>query len=273
MSELRYPNESREYREARDALFKEEQELVDKVKAVAARRRTLPLGGELKEDYIFQWANEGKVGKRVKFSELFGDMKTLLLYSFMFGPNWDHPCPSCTSLVDGFDRAAISVTADAAFAVVAKAPAQQLAAWAKSRGWSRIQLVSAEKTGYLRDYLGQRDDSDASLLPIMNVFTKPGGAIHHFWASELNSNFVDTIWAYWNLMDLTPDDIARFDRYNTAYKARFGFPFVICARRNKKEAILRAFPERLAHTRDEEIAAALKQIYEIARLRLEDLVV
>jgi 2-oxo-4-hydroxy-4-carboxy-5-ureidoimidazoline decarboxylase len=73
------------------------------------------------------------------------------------------------------------------------------------------------------------------------------------------------------LMDLTPDDIARFDRYNTAYKARFGFPFVICARKNKKEAILRAFPERLAHTRDEEIAAALAQIFEIARLRLEDL--
>jgi len=74
------------------------------------------------------------------------------------------------------------------------------------------------------------------------------------------------------LMDLTPDDIARFDRYNTAYKARFGFPFVICARQNKKEAILRAFPERLEHTRDEEIAAALAEIFEIARLRLEDVV-
>ena len=74
------------------------------------------------------------------------------------------------------------------------------------------------------------------------------------------------------LTDLAPDDIARFDRYNTAYKARFGFPFVICARQNKKEAILRAFPERLTHTRDQEIAEALRQIFEIARLRLEDLV-
>jgi 2-oxo-4-hydroxy-4-carboxy-5-ureidoimidazoline decarboxylase len=74
------------------------------------------------------------------------------------------------------------------------------------------------------------------------------------------------------LMDLAPDDIARFDRYNTAYKARFGFPFVICARQNKKEAILRAFPERLTHARDEEIATALGQIFEIARLRLEDLI-
>jgi Bacterial protein of unknown function (DUF899) len=48
MGELRYPNESREYREARDSLLKEEQELVDKVKSVAERRRSLPPGGELK---------------------------------------------------------------------------------------------------------------------------------------------------------------------------------------------------------------------------------
>jgi predicted dithiol-disulfide oxidoreductase (DUF899 family) len=98
MSELRYPNESREYRDARDSLLKDEQELVDKVKAVAAKRRKLPRGGQLKEDYVFQWANDGKVGKRVKFSELFGDKNTLLLYSFMYGPGWDNPCPSCTSL-------------------------------------------------------------------------------------------------------------------------------------------------------------------------------
>src|SRR6266478_5049341 len=70
MSELRYPNESREYRDARELLLKEEQELVDKVKFVAERRRNLPLGGQLKEDYLFQWANDGKIGKSVKFSEL-----------------------------------------------------------------------------------------------------------------------------------------------------------------------------------------------------------
>ena len=77
MSELRYPNESREYRDARESLLKDEQELVDKVKSVAERRRNLPLGGQLKEDYVFQWANDGKVGKNVKFSELFGDKDTL----------------------------------------------------------------------------------------------------------------------------------------------------------------------------------------------------
>jgi predicted dithiol-disulfide oxidoreductase (DUF899 family) len=85
-------------------LLKDEQEFVDKVKSVAQRRRNLPPGGQLKEDYVFQWANDGKVGMSVKFSELFADKNTLLLYSFMYGPGWDNPCPSCTSLVDGFDR-------------------------------------------------------------------------------------------------------------------------------------------------------------------------
>jgi predicted dithiol-disulfide oxidoreductase (DUF899 family) len=76
MSELLYPNESRAYREARDALLKDEQELVDKVKSVAAKRRKLLPGGQLKEDYVFQWANDGKVGKPVQFSELFGTKNT-----------------------------------------------------------------------------------------------------------------------------------------------------------------------------------------------------
>src|SRR6185503_4198182 len=131
MTELRYPNESREYRDARDALQKDEDELVEKVKALAEKRRTLPLGGELKEDYTFKWANDGKVGKSVKFSELFGDKDTLLLYSFMYGPNWDNPCPSCTSLVDGFDRSSYQVTRHAAFAAIGKAPADRINAWAR----------------------------------------------------------------------------------------------------------------------------------------------
>src|SRR5437868_6968641 len=88
MGEPRFPNESKAYRAARNALHKEEQNLIAKVKAVAAKRRTLPLGGQLKEDYVFKWANAGKVGKSVKFSELFGDKSSLLIYSFMFGPSW-----------------------------------------------------------------------------------------------------------------------------------------------------------------------------------------
>ena len=73
------------------------------------------------------------------------------------------------------------------------------------------------------------------------------------------------------LTDLSPEEVALFDRYNRDYKARFGFPFVICARLNKKDAILAAFPIRLQSTADTECATALAEIYKIARLRLADL--
>jgi predicted dithiol-disulfide oxidoreductase (DUF899 family) len=204
MSELRYPSESREYRDARDVLLKEEQALVDKVKSVAEKRRNLPRGGRLKEDYVFQWASDGKLGKSVKFSELFDDKSTLLLYSFMFGPNWDKPCPSCTSLMDGFDRTWYSVSRHAAFAAIAKAPADRINAWARERGWSQIPLVSGFQSSFQADYKCQ-GDSDDMQWPVMHIFMKRDGQIFHFWATETASNHVDTVWPYWNLMDFTPE--------------------------------------------------------------------
>ncbi|HYE59229.1 MAG TPA: 2-oxo-4-hydroxy-4-carboxy-5-ureidoimidazoline decarboxylase [Rhodothermales bacterium] len=71
---------------------------------------------------------------------------------------------------------------------------------------------------------------------------------------------------------LSPEEVTLFDLYNAAYHARFGFPFVICARENKKDAILSAFPVRLAHTAEEEVATALAEIAKIAWYRLADLV-
>lgn len=69
---------------------------------------------------------------------------------------------------------------------------------------------------------------------------------------------------------LSEAEIGAFDRYNAQYREKFGFPFVICARENKKDAILAAFPVRLKHTPDEEIGAALVEIGKIGRLRLND---
>jgi predicted dithiol-disulfide oxidoreductase (DUF899 family) len=204
MSEPQFPNESPDYRAARDLLLKEEQALVDKVKSVAAKRRNLPRGGQLKEDYVFQWANDGKLGQSVKFSELFADKNTLLIYSFMFGPNWDKPCYSCTSLVDGFDRCWYSVSQSAAFVAIAKAPAQRINAWARERGWSQIALVSGSDSSFQADYKCQ-EESDDMQLPMMHVFRKRDGGIFHFWATELAANHVDTVWPYWNLMDFTPE--------------------------------------------------------------------
>ena len=74
------------------------------------------------------------------------------------------------------------------------------------------------------------------------------------------------------LTDLSPDEVALFDRCNREYKARFGFPFVICARLSKKDATLAAFPARLQNSLESERATALTEISKIARLRLADLI-
>ena len=57
----------------------------------------------------------------------------------------------------------------------------------------------------------------------------------------------------------------------SGHRGKFGFPFVICARLNKKEAILKGFEMRLKNTREQEIQTALAEIGKIARLRLQDL--
>jgi allantoate deiminase len=69
---------------------------------------------------------------------------------------------------------------------------------------------------------------------------------------------------------LSPEEVTAFERHNAAYRERFGFPFVICARENRKDAILAAFPKRLQNAREQEIATALAEIDKIARLRMND---
>jgi 2-oxo-4-hydroxy-4-carboxy-5-ureidoimidazoline decarboxylase len=74
------------------------------------------------------------------------------------------------------------------------------------------------------------------------------------------------------LNKLSPEEINLFQKQNDTYKNKFGFPFVICARLNKKEAILAGFERRLKNSREEEIKTALEEIFKIAELRLRDLI-
>jgi len=69
---------------------------------------------------------------------------------------------------------------------------------------------------------------------------------------------------------LTPAEIVRFDALNSAYRARFGFPFVICAREHDKASILSDLSRRAQNERPKEIETALAEIAKIARLRLAD---
>ncbi len=71
---------------------------------------------------------------------------------------------------------------------------------------------------------------------------------------------------------LSPEEIEQFNAHNSRYRERFGFPFVICARENKKESILAGFAARTGNPREVEIATALNEISKIAYLRLRDLI-
>lgn len=73
------------------------------------------------------------------------------------------------------------------------------------------------------------------------------------------------------LAELSPAETESFRRHNAAYREKFGFPFIICARMNKKDAILEAFPLRLQNDAVVEMQAALDEIHKIAALRLHDI--
>lgn len=71
---------------------------------------------------------------------------------------------------------------------------------------------------------------------------------------------------------LSSEEVEWFQTNNAAYQTKFGFPFIICARLNKKEAILRGFKVRLQNSREQEIKTALEEIGKIAYLRLRDII-
>src|ERR1700730_9573037 len=147
---LHFPGESTEYRAARNALLTEEMELRRQIERVAAQRRALPVGGMISEDYQFAGENGP-----VKLSELFTpDKDTLAIYSFMYGPERERPCPGCTHLLDGLDGAVEHIGQRVNLAVVAKAPPPGRLAFARKRGWHRLRLLSTAANSYDRDYFG-----------------------------------------------------------------------------------------------------------------------
>src|ERR1700680_2939801 len=139
---VRFPNESKEYRAARDALLAEEIELRRHIERVAEQRRALPPGGEVKKNYAFMGENGP-----ASFADLFGDKNTLVVYSYMFGPQRERPCPMCTSLLSAWEGEVPDIVQRVALAVVARSPIERLVAFKRERGWHHLPLyqdISAE---------------------------------------------------------------------------------------------------------------------------------
>src|SRR5437016_2043363 len=134
-SRVRYPNESAEYRRAREALLAEEIELRRHIERVAEQRRRLPPGGEVPANYAF----DGEGGK-VACADLFGDKQTLVVYSYMFGPQRETPCPMCTSFMSTWEAKLPDVEQRVRLVFVARSPIERLIAAKKSRGWTRHKI-------------------------------------------------------------------------------------------------------------------------------------
>jgi predicted dithiol-disulfide oxidoreductase (DUF899 family) len=205
---ITFPNESTDYRAARNALLDAEVNLRSAIEEVAAQRRALPTGGEVTDDYVFTALD----GEPVKLSELFEDGKdTLMLYTFMYGEEATSPCPMCKSLIDGLNGELPHIEQHVNFAAVAAADEGKLSKLRADNGWKNVTLLSSRNTSYQQDYHGVFDQTSNSPAPMMNVFQRRDGKIHHFWGSESlfadvggQSRHVDLLWPLWAALDLTP---------------------------------------------------------------------
>ena len=202
---VRFPNESDEYRRARDALLAEEIELRRHIERVAEQRRALPSGGAVSKQYRF----EGENGPAA-FPDLFGDKQTLAIYSYMYGPKREQPCPMCTSLLSAWDGEAADVGQRIALVAVARSPIERLAAFKKERGWRQLKVYSDVSGDFTRDYVSA-DDAD---VPGFNVFTRRDGTIRHFWSGEMGAETADPgqdprgapdLMPLWTILDSTPE--------------------------------------------------------------------
>jgi predicted dithiol-disulfide oxidoreductase (DUF899 family) len=232
MEHLSYPNESADYRTARNALLDAEIALRRQIEEVAAMRRALPPGGEIPEDYVFERIGANQRPKKVHLSELFGDKPSVLLYSFMDGPERDRPCPGCTHMLDAIDGSAPHAEQRLPIYIVAKSPLVRLVEWARERGWRHLELLSVAGNNYSRDYFGDTSGFGPAMRaergyepgknwdePMYNVFQKDGETIRHFWGSELvfapeepgqNHRAGDLVDPLWGLLDMSPEGRGSF---------------------------------------------------------------
>ena len=200
-----FPNESAEYREARNALLVEEIELRRHLERVSAQRRALPPGGKIPKD--FELVSESG---QIRFSSLFGEKDTLLIYSMMFGPQRKAPCPMCTSFLTSWNGTAVNLRERVAIAVTARSPIERLIEFKKQRVFTNLPFVSDVSGEYTRIYVNENDDD----VPGFSVFTRRNGIVRHFYSGEMSGEMADPgqdprggpdLDPLWLMLDLTPD--------------------------------------------------------------------
>ncbi|HSI82516.1 MAG TPA: thioredoxin family protein [Candidatus Methylacidiphilales bacterium] len=224
-----------EWMTARKELVRKEKELTDMMDAVAEERRRLPW--ELVEkDYTFR----GPRGTQT-LSELFDGRSQLIIYHFMFAPDWEEGCPGCSFLADHIDGPNLHLSHhDVSFVVVSRGPIEKLEAYKKRMGWKfhwvssadsdfnfdyqasfSPEQVSAGKAIYNFETLTEEDCGGMTELPGTSVFYKDEkGRIYHTYSSYSRAG--DIFIGAHQFLDVTPkgrnertimDWVRRHDKY------------------------------------------------------------
>ena len=132
--------------QARKALLAREKEFSRQREAVARERRGLPWE-EVAKEYVF----DGPDGK-LTLPDLFDGCSQLVVYHFMFPPEWDAGCPHCSFWADSFNGAPVHLRArNVSIAAISRAPIGKIAAYKQRMGWS-FPWVSSGETDFNYDF-------------------------------------------------------------------------------------------------------------------------
>jgi predicted dithiol-disulfide oxidoreductase (DUF899 family) len=204
---------SNEWIEARKQLLIKEKEFTRLRDQLSRQRRDLPWEAVSKE-YVF----EGPNGKQT-LSELFDGRSQLIVYHFMFGPDWDAGCKHCSFWADNFNGIIVHLNhRDVTMLAVSRAPFSKLAAYKKRMGWN-FKWVSSSETDFNFDYhvsftpeeLAKKaafynftiQDPDSSDREGVSVFYKdPTGSVFHTYSAYARG--IDMVNVAYHYLDLAP---------------------------------------------------------------------
>ncbi|WP_321476283.1 DUF899 domain-containing protein [uncultured Paludibaculum sp.] len=202
-----------EWLEARKALLAQEKALTRQRDNLSRQRRALPWV-KVEKEYVF----DGAQGP-VSLSNLFAGRTQLLVYHFMFGPEWAEGCPSCSLVADNIDGALVHLAQrDTTPVMVSRAPIGKIEAFRKRMGWNSEWVSSYRNTfnwdyhvSFTKDEMAQgemyynfgmnRFPQDEA--PGVSVFYKdPAGSIFHTYSAYARG--VESLLGTYDLLDMTP---------------------------------------------------------------------
>ncbi|MDQ6771471.1 MAG: DUF899 domain-containing protein [Candidatus Dormibacteraeota bacterium] len=200
-----------EWLSARLTLLEAEKDLTRRGDELARRRRELPWV-RLEKEYVFETERGEKT-----LRELFGGRSQLLVYHFMFGPDWTEGCPACSFWADGFDRSIVHLNhRDVTMLCSSRAPLARLDAYKRRMGWS-FEWVSSLQSDFNYDfgvsfpedrrtdgttYNFKTQDSLSEEHPGLSAFALENGAVYHTYSCYARG--LDAFNTAYQLLDRAP---------------------------------------------------------------------